>query len=93
MSDSTRRGFLKVAGVGAAAAGAAAVIPTAANASTPSKSDALTLPNGAEPSMVAYVEDVHTGKVALMVEGREYTVTDHQLVARLAHALHSAKSV
>jgi len=93
MSDSSRRGFLKVAGVGVAAAGAAAVIPSAANASTPQHAEGVTLPDGAEPSMVAYVEDVHSGKVALMVEGQEYVVTDHQLVARLAHAMHAAKSV
>ncbi|WP_375502582.1 twin-arginine translocation signal domain-containing protein [uncultured Jatrophihabitans sp.] len=93
MSDSTRRGFLKVAGTGVAVAGAVAVVPSAAHAATRKDPDTLALPDGAEASLVAYVEDVSTGKVALMVEGHEYTVIDHQLVARLAHAMHAAKSV
>ena len=93
MSDSTRRGFLKVAGAGVAVAGAAAVVPAAAHASTPEPAALSTLPDGAETSLVAYIQDASSGKVALMVEGHEYTVTDHQLVARLAHAVHAAKSV
>ena len=38
-------------------------------------------------SMVAYIHDVSRGEVAVMIEGRAVTVTDHHLVARLAKAI------
>lgn len=89
MSDSTRRGFLKFAGAGAAAAGAAAVLPAAAaHAAAP---DAVALPKQASGPLVAYITDVRSGELSVMVEGREVTVTDHQLVAQLAHAMHAGK--
>ena len=90
MSESNRRGFLKYAGAGVALAGAAVVVPSAASAdAAPAE---VKLPSDAAGSLVAYVTDVHSGKVALMVEGREVTVTDHQLVARIAHAMHTART-
>jgi hypothetical protein len=44
----------------------------------------------ASGSMVAYVDDVSRGELAVMIEGREVVVTDHDLVARLATAVHAA---
>jgi len=85
MSDTTRRGFISLAGLGAAAGVAAAVVPSA-GAST----EDATLPAGAEGAMAAYIHDLHKGEVALMVEGREVIVTDKKLVARLARAFASA---
>lgn len=97
MNDSDRRTFIKTAGVGAAAAGAVALIPAAtavaASAAGTAATPAVSLPAAAKGSMVAYIRDVSTGEVSVMVEGHEVTVTDHQLVAKLAHALHSNSKV
>lgn len=99
MTSSNRRAFFKTAGVGAAAVGAAALVKPAvsvAGAATPAARHAapdLALPAAASGSMVAYIQDVSNGQVSVMVEGREVTVTDHQLVAKLAHALHSSSTV
>lgn len=92
MNNSNRRTFIRTAGVGAAAAGVAAMIPVATSAVASAASApvaAVKLPAAAKGSMVAYIQDVSTGEVSVMVEGREVTVVDHQLVAKLAHALHS----
>jgi hypothetical protein len=88
MSDSSRRGFLKVAGAGVAAAGVAAVVPSVIGTAT--DSDAATLPHSASGSMLVHVSDVRRGEMQLMVEGREVTVHNPKLVAQLAAALHSA---
>jgi hypothetical protein len=40
--------------------------------------------------MAAYVRDVRSGEVALMIEGREVVITDKRLVARLARAFERA---
>jgi hypothetical protein len=88
VSDASRRNFLAVAGLGAAA-GAVAVAAPAAGASTPSEN--LTVPSGLAGSMAAYIHDVKKGEVALLVEGHEVIVTDRQLVARLARAFAGAK--
>ena len=40
--------------------------------------------------MVAYISDVRGGELSVMVEGREVVITDHELVSRLAHAIHTA---
>lgn len=99
MNGSNRRTFFKTAGVGAAAVGAAALVPsvtsTAGIAAAPAVApvEALTLPAAASGSMVAYIHDVASGELSVMVEGREVTVTDHQLVAKLAHAMHSNSKV
>jgi hypothetical protein len=86
MSDTTRRGFISIAGLSAAAGVTAAVAPGAAASAT----EDATLPSGAEGAMAAYIHDLHKGEVALMVEGREVIVTDKKLVARLARAFASA---
>lgn len=90
MPESTRRGFLKVAGAGVAVAGVATAVPAALHrADTPAK---VVLPSAASGSLMAYIHDVKKGELAVMVEGREVTVTDHELVARLAHVLHAKGS-
>lgn len=92
MNDHTRRGFLVMAGAGAAVAGAAAVAPSAAAATvTPTAAPAVPeLPDDATGSLVAYVHDATTGEVAVMVEGREVIVTDRGLVAAMHRALAGA---
>lgn len=96
MTGSNRRNFIKTAGIGAAAVGAAALVPTATATGSLGEKEAaapqLKVPEGASGSMVAYVQDVAKGEVSVMVEGREVTITDHQLVAKLAHAVHSPSS-
>jgi hypothetical protein len=98
MNSANRRGFLKIAGAGAAAAGAASLLPGAESvaiaepAPVPegAHAPAATLPDGAAGSMVAYIHDVSSGEVAVMVEGRQVIISDHDLVARLATAVHAA---
>lgn len=95
MSESTRRGFLKIAGAGAAV-GAAAVATTAAvkshSSTTPPAGTAAAVPAGASGALVAYVRDVRGAEVSVMVAGTEVIVQDKELVARLvnARATHSA---
>ena len=95
MNSANRRGFLKIAGTGAAVAGAASIgtgtlTGPAAAAAPPGR--AASLPAGASGSMVAYVDDVTGGDLVVMVEGHEITVTDHDLIARLATAVHAAST-
>ncbi|MBE7188518.1 twin-arginine translocation signal domain-containing protein [Jatrophihabitans endophyticus] len=93
MTESSRRGFLKYAGAGVAAAGAAAVVPTvlagSADAATPAAAESEKVPGEARGSLAAYVSDVHGSEMTVMVEGREVVVHDKALVARLARHLHS----
>jgi hypothetical protein len=85
MTDSSRRGFLALAGVGAAAGAAAVALPsTAAGAATPTEDTSL--PSNAAKSMVVYVDDITTGKATLMIDGAEVVVTDKVLVSRIARA-------
>lgn len=72
-----------MAGLGTVAGVAAVAAPSALAATT---HDDLSMPAGAEGAMAAYIHDLTTGEVALMVEGRQVVVTDKQLVARLARA-------
>jgi hypothetical protein len=91
----TRRGFIGVAGIGAAAGLAVAVAPSAGDAVKPTASapdEAATLPAGADGSMAAYIHDVHRGEVSILVGDREVVVTDHVLVARLAQAFTRASA-
>ena len=84
MTDATRRGFLIMAGAGAAAVGVAAVAPAAGEA-TPT----ITRPGGASTAsgpLVAYVRDTRNGDVSVMVGEREVVVHDPELVARLTRA-------
>lgn len=81
MTDQTRRGFLAVAGAGAAGAAGAAVLGSADAAAKPT-----TVPKDADQPLVAYVRDAHTGEVAVMVGEREVVVHDPELAARIARA-------
>lgn len=83
MTDSTRRRFLTLAGSGAFAGAAmvAAPLPKAGPAV-----DEVRLPAEAAGPLAAFVRDVRSDDVALMIEGREVVVTDPELVARLARA-------
>lgn len=87
MSESTRRGFLKIAGAGAAV-GAAAVATTAAVQSgrTEPTGPAAAVPAGASGPLVAYVRDVRGAEVSVLVAGTEVVVHDKELVARLISA-------
>jgi hypothetical protein len=99
MNSANRRGFLKIAGTGAAVAGAATLLTDTgslglAGAGGPAVAPkaAARLPVEAAGSMVAYIDDVSTGEVSVMVEGRQVVVSDHDLVARLATAVHAAET-
>lgn len=89
MSTSTRRGFLKIAGAGAAV-GAAAVATTAAvkggSTTQPAAGTADAVPAGASGPLVAYVRDVRGAEVSVLVGETEVVVTDKELVARLVGA-------
>jgi hypothetical protein len=94
MEESTRRGFLIMAGVGAAAATAGAVVATSTTATTTTTAaaapaDADTPAAGA---LVAYVEDVRTGRVSVMAGETEVVVSDPDLVARLARVAAGKKA-
>lgn len=87
MSKSTRRGFLKIAGAGAAV-GAAAVATTAAVKSGGPQQQGTTdsVPAAADGPLVAYVRDVRGAEVSVLVGETEVVVKDKELVARLVSA-------
>lgn len=85
MSDHTRRRFLALAGAGAAAVSIAAAEPADAKTAQPGQATQPKAPAGASGPLVAYVSDVKSGAVSVMVGDREVVVNDHELVARLAH--------
>ena len=84
MTDATRRGFLIMAGAGAAAVGVAAVAQAAGEA-TPTITGLRGASTASSP-LVAYVRDARKGEVSVMVGEREVVVHDPELVARLTHA-------
>jgi hypothetical protein len=92
MGEATRRGFITMAGVGTAAGIAVVAAPGALAATRPAAEDS-TLPPGVDGSMAAYIHDLDTGEVALLVEGRQVIVTDKALVSRLAKAFAKAAAV
>ncbi|HEY3002442.1 MAG TPA: hypothetical protein VGJ44_08825 [Kribbellaceae bacterium] len=86
MSEATRRGFLVIAGAGAAATiGAVATGTVGAGRARPAPPAELSADDlaGAE-SFVVYVKDVRRGRMAIMVGEREVLVEDRELAARLA---------
>jgi hypothetical protein len=86
MNDTSRRKFLAAAGAGAAGVAVAGVISaTPAGAKTVSATPTA-LPPDAEGALVAYVSDVTTSQVHLLVGEHEVVVHDSELVARLARA-------
>jgi hypothetical protein len=82
----TRRGFLALAGAGAAGAAGAAALGGASVA----QAQPTTVPAGATEPLVAYVRDAHTGEVAVMRGEQETVVHDRDLAARIARAAHRA---
>ena len=92
MDSSTRRNFLIMAGVGAAATAGAAVVATAGGpAAADPKPAAPVAPAGSGP-LVAYVEDLRAGRVSVMVGESEVVVDDPDLVARLRAAATGRKA-
>ncbi|HEV7657350.1 MAG TPA: hypothetical protein VGP36_21840 [Mycobacteriales bacterium] len=93
MDEQTRRGFLIMAGAGAVAtAGIAVVAAGAAGASTPDAPAPAALPQNSAGPVVAYVSDVRTGRVSIMVGEKEVVVSDPDLVARLSAHVSGAKA-
>jgi len=80
MSDTSRRKFLAVAGVGAAAGTVAATTGSALASETRRKPDA------AQEGVVAYVKDHRSSELRLMVGEREVVVHDRDLVNRILNA-------
>lgn len=87
MSQTTRRTFLLRSSAGAAAVGAVALAPTAADAATRTAAPAA-LPEGAAQRgpIVAYIDDVHSGDISVLVGDRAVVLHDPAFVAALAHA-------
>ena len=83
MANPVRRDLFKVAGAGAVAVGAAALTADGADAAGPT---ALP-PDAHRHEILAHVRDARTGRITVMVEGREVEIVDRDLVARLAHAV------
>lgn len=83
MSDSSRRGFLILAGASAAAVGAVALAP-AASAAAEREHEGHGQVGG---PLVAYVSDLRAGKVSVMMGEREVVVHDPALCASLARVL------
>jgi len=81
MAGHSRRDFIRGAGVTAAAATVAVMIPGVANAASASADDGGPTPEGA---VVAYVKDAKTGTVTVMSGDREVSVTDKALARKLA---------
>jgi hypothetical protein len=88
--DHSRRGFLSVAGAGAAGVAGAAVLGNTASAQA-KPAPATPVPAEATEPLVAYVRDARTGEVAVMVGEREVVVHDRELAARIAQAAHGGK--
>lgn len=89
MSESTRRGFLKVAGAGAAAGAAVVAVGAAAKSghkAVEGAGTATSVPAHASGPLVAYVRDVRGAEVSVMVGETEVVVHDADLVARLVSA-------
>lgn len=82
MPESTRRGFIIMAGAGAAAVGAVAAASDATAAPAHVKTSDVT----ANGPLVAYVSDVRKGEVSVLVGEREVVLHDHALVAKLVRA-------
>ena len=87
MSEASRRGFLVIAGAGAAATVGAAVAGTQYLTDKDKTVQDLSAADLATAeSFVVHVKDVKTGQLAILVDQREVLVTDRELAARLANA-------
>jgi anaerobic selenocysteine-containing dehydrogenase len=86
MSESTRRGFLKIAGAGAAVGAAVVATSAATKSGDTAPAGTAAVPAGATGALVAYVRDVRGSEVSVLVGDTEIVVQDKDLVARLAAA-------
>ena len=91
MSEASRRGFLVIAGAGAAATVGAAVAGTQYltdkdSIEQPTVQDLSAADLATAESFVVHVKDVKTGQLAILGDQREVLVTDRELAARLANA-------
>ena len=95
MTGFSRRGFIKVAGVGVATGVGAAALPGGSAVAAAPPAAAVVPANSAHPgatgSLVAHVKDLSAGKISLLVGSSEFHVTDRTLVAALAKAVESAR--
>ncbi len=91
MSEHSRRNFLRTASIGAAAAGAAVVLPSTASASTPGR-DSLDAGPEHQGSFTVWVKDAKAGKIVVMAGESEVVYTDRALAKRLARIAARAKS-
>ena len=85
----TRRGFLKAAAIGAAAAGAVAAAPALLShgASALTANEATPLPSvGKRNPVVVYIRNAAKGEIVIMSGTREYVVKDSILASRLVAA-------
>jgi hypothetical protein len=83
-SDSSRRGFLILAGASAAAVGAVTMAPPASGFGHREKDGGQVTVEG---PLVAYVSDLRKGEVSVMMGEREVLVHDPALCASLARVL------
>ncbi len=86
-NDQSRRGFLALAGAGAAGVAAAAALGTAGDADA----ESTAVPKAATHPLVAFVRNARTGEVAVLEGEREVVVHDRALAARIARAAHRTK--
>lgn len=88
--DTTRRGILRGAGLGAAGLAVGVLAGTAAEsaraAATPAKQDDDSRAVGHDEPLVVHVHDARTGVVDLYTGTRHVRFTDRQLAARLSRA-------
>ena len=86
MDEATRRKFLIMAGIGAATTAGVAVAASTGIGAEPAGDGAppTALPASASGRLVAYAENVRTGRLAVMVGETEVVVHDPDLVARLS---------
>jgi hypothetical protein len=86
MAEHSRRAFIRGAGVTAAAATVAVMVPGVASAASKSPSgsssdDGSPAPDG---SVVAFVKDANAGSITVMRGEREVQITDKALARKLA---------
>lgn len=83
MAEHSRRAFIRGAGVTAAAATVAVMVPGVASAASKPKSDDDGSPTP-EGAVVAYVKDAKAGSITVMRGEREVQITDKALARKLA---------
>jgi hypothetical protein len=84
MAEHSRRAFIRGAGVTAAAATVAVMVPGVASAATKSASPADDGSPAPDGSVVAFVKDAKAGSITVMRGEREVQITDKALARKLA---------